>query len=180
MTKPNIKLFADERISVLPIPKSPKGNKYAVTNYGRIISFTTQPEEGILLKPGKVSGYPSLSIRIRGANKTFLIHRLVAEYFLRRPDRSYKFVIHFNNKKEDNHYQNLKWATFEQSQQHMQAHRKEARLGNYKLTDTKVMQIKKLLASGKNRLSIIAKRFGVTDMQVHRIKTGENWSHIKI
>lgn len=180
MTKPNIKLYADERFEILPIPRTPKGNKYAITNYGRAISYTTTPPEGRFLKPGTVSGYPSLSVRVGGVKKTFLIHRLVAEYFLRKPDRTYRFVIHFNNRKDDNHYQNLKWATFEQSQKHLQKHRKDARIGNYKLTDIKVMQIKKLIASGKNRLNIIAKRFGVTDMQIHRIKTGENWGHVKI
>lgn len=180
MTKPNIKLFADERISVLPIPKSPKGNKYAVTSYGRIISFTTRPEEGVFLKQGKVSGYPSFGCYVRGGTKTFLTHRLVAKYFLRQPDRTYKFVIHLNNKKEDNHYKNLKWANFEQSRKHMTLARREQGAGNYKLTAAKVMRIKKMLAEGKTQLKSIAERYGVTDMQIYRIKTGENWSHVKI
>jgi DNA-binding Xre family transcriptional regulator len=32
----------------------------------------------------------------------------------------------------------------------------------------------------KTRLKIIAKRFGVSEMTLQRIKTGENWGHIKI
>jgi uncharacterized protein YjcR len=40
--------------------------------------------------------------------------------------------------------------------------------------------IKRKLLNGKTRLKMIAKQFGVSDMQIHRIKTGENWSHVKI
>lgn len=180
MAKSTIKLLSNERIKVLPIPKTPMGNKYALTNYGRIISFTLDPTEGRFLKSTRVSGYPAVSVRVRGINKTFLIHRLVAHHFLSKPDSSYKFVLHRNHKKEDNHSQNLKWATFEQQQKHTITHRKENRTGNYKLTDARVVQIKKQLLIGKKNLRSIAAQFGVTDMQIHRIKTGENWGHIKV
>lgn len=175
-----LKLLPNERIEVLPIPRSPKGNKYAITNYGRILSFQKEPKEGNLLKSGVVSGYPSLSVRVKGNNKTFLIHRLVAKYFLKQPDKSYKYVIHLNNVKEDNHYKNLKWTTFDQMQEHMQADRRLKKIGNYKLTEARVLMIKKQLADGKKTLKEIAERFKVTDMQIHRIKTGENWSHVKL
>ena len=51
-----------------------------------------------------------------------------------------------------------------------------------KLTVTKVMLIKKLLAKPeqRTRLKMIAKQFGVSEMQIRRIKSGENWSHVKI
>ena len=51
-----------------------------------------------------------------------------------------------------------------------------------KLTVTKVMLIKKLLAKPEQttRLKMIAKQFGVSEMQIRRIKTGENWSQVKI
>jgi DNA-binding Xre family transcriptional regulator len=38
---------------------------------------------------------------------------------------------------------------------------------------------KKLLdPNRKTRYKILAKQFGVSEMQLHRIKTGENWGHI--
>jgi hypothetical protein len=51
-----------------------------------------------------------------------------------------------------------------------------------KLTVTKVIHIKKLLAKPNRttRLKMIAKQFGVSEMQISRIKSGENWSHIKV
>jgi len=44
------------------------------------------------------------------------------------------------------------------------------------------MVIKKLLANPKQttRLKMIAKQFGVSEMQIRRIKSGENWGYIKV
>ena len=48
-----------------------------------------------------------------------------------------------------------------------------------KLDIRKVKGIKKLLKE-KNTLKFIAEKYGVSDMQIHRIKTKENWAHVKI
>ena len=48
-----------------------------------------------------------------------------------------------------------------------------------KLSEAKVLVIKKMLAKGKT-LREIADKYKVSDMQIHRIKTGENWSHVKL
>lgn len=50
------------------------------------------------------------------------------------------------------------------------------------LTQTQVMLLKKKLLdpNRKTRLKILAKRYGVSEMTLHRIKTGENWGHIKV
>ncbi len=32
----------------------------------------------------------------------------------------------------------------------------------------------------KRRLKMIAKQFGVSEMQIRRIASGENWGHVKI
>ena len=49
---------------------------------------------------------------------------------------------------------------------------------NAKLTVEKVKQIKLLLSNGKS-LKAIAAKYKVSDMQIHRIKTGENWKQVK-
>ena len=51
-----------------------------------------------------------------------------------------------------------------------------------KLTADKVKQIKVALFKSKKQptLKALAKKFRVSDMQIHRIKTGENWSHVKV
>jgi hypothetical protein len=93
---------------------------------------------------------------------------------------------------------NLKWATREEMLQHQHTSPKvqKARIqsgkriaeysknnitGN-KLTISQVIHVKKLLADPKRktRLKIIAKKFDISEMQLFRIKKGENWGHIKI
>lgn len=51
-----------------------------------------------------------------------------------------------------------------------------------KLTITEVIRLKKRLAdpNRKTRMKMLAKQFGISEMQVYRIKNGENWGHIKI
>jgi DNA invertase Pin-like site-specific DNA recombinase len=50
------------------------------------------------------------------------------------------------------------------------------------LTSPDVVRIKKLILNPnrKTRLKIIAKQFGISEMQLYRIKTGENWGHIQV
>jgi hypothetical protein len=44
------------------------------------------------------------------------------------------------------------------------------------------MVIKTILSrpNQKTRLKMIAKQFGVSEMQIRRIASGENWGHVKI
>ncbi|MFM9026986.1 MAG: hypothetical protein ACKOQ6_03215, partial [Bacteroidota bacterium] len=49
-----------------------------------------------------------------------------------------------------------------------------------KLTVDQVRRIKRLVAApGRNfLLKDIARQFGISEMQLYRIKSGENWSHV--
>ena len=178
-TNKKLKLNAGERIEIIPIKKSPNGNRYAITNQGRVISFTDKPMQGHFLRPGTISGYPGISVSSGQEKKSFLIHRLVAKFFLNQPSKQHKFVIHHNFKKDDNHYKNLKWTTREQQNLHQRNNPIE-RMGNAKLNKDQVRKIKQKLLDGKSTLKTIAKKFGVSDMQIFRIKSGENWGHIKL
>ena len=51
---------------------------------------------------------------------------------------------------------------------------------NHKLTEEQVIQIKLLLKEGKISQRKIAKMFGVSQMTISHIKTGKNWSYIKV
>jgi hypothetical protein len=51
-----------------------------------------------------------------------------------------------------------------------------------KLSESKVKVIKKLLAgpNRKTRIKMIARQFKVSEMQIFRIQSGENWGHVTI
>jgi DNA-binding Xre family transcriptional regulator len=167
--------------------------RYDVSNYGRIRSFqagskpdTAGNQTGSIIKGSVIQGYRSLNIRSAGKTLNRYVHKLVAEYFLTPEQPNQTFVIHLDHDKQNNYYQNLKWVTKDEMIEH---NRNNPNLKNrtiprstrnYKLTESKVKIIKKLLKNEKNRLKMIAKQFGITHTQLNRIRSGENWKHVTI
>jgi AraC-like DNA-binding protein len=54
------------------------------------------------------------------------------------------------------------------------------RIVGLKLTAAQVKQIKKIIGDPKRKLTMkkLAARYGVSEMTLYRIKSGENWSRI--
>ena len=165
---------------------------YAVSNYGRIVSYAEKLEEGTLLKGGVIGGYPVLKVRPNGKDKTLYIHKIVGHYFVRKENEEQRYIIHLDYNKTNNPVRNLRWATKEEMERHQQKNphvlkaRERRKLvkpqKGHKLTSTQVMLLKKRIfdPNRKTRLKLLAKQFGISEMQLYRIKSGENWSHIKL
>ena len=94
--------------------------------------------------------------------------------------------------KKNNKVENLKWADKDSMYAHQQknptvikAREKQARYKpqtGHKLSSTDVMRIKKKIwdPRRKTRLKLIASQFDISEMQLYRIKSGENWSHVRV
>jgi hypothetical protein len=195
--KNQVKFLPNEEFREVQLHESLK-NKYAISNRGRLISFTTNMQKGRLLEGGKVDGYKILRYSIREADKLKykykFFYKLVAEAFLPKENEEQTFVLHLDYVRDNDLLRNLKWATREEMiahsnrSPHVQAAREKfvsEKLGSKavaKLDSTQVMRIKKLLAlpDQKTRKSMIAKQFGITTMQLRRIETGENWGYVTI
>lgn len=158
--------------------------KYEVSNLGRVKSYAVNKEEGTILRGGNVNGYLSVMVRFRNGDTQWnYIHRLVAKSFLENSDpKKKKYVIHLDFDKQNNAAYNLRWATLAELHEHNNHNPNviKRRVTGYKLTEADVRVIKKLLKSNKTRLSMIAKRFGITHTQLNRIRSGENWGHVKV
>ncbi|HQV00315.1 MAG: hypothetical protein JNK61_04065 [Bacteroidia bacterium] len=153
----------------------------------RLLADDTALLNGINAKYKKEFRADELS---RTINKAFLIHKLVGQNFCRKPNSNYQFVIHLDYNKLNNKYDNLKWATQAEVTQHSATNplvlkaikaRRGKRIegaNNYKLTESKVMIIKKRIAEGKP-LRTIAKQFKVSETQILRIKRKINWANVK-
>lgn len=194
---PKLLVFPNEDFREIVMHDSLK-LRYAISNKGRIISFKDSMIYGRILNGGFQDGYRIIrfSIKENGIKKYrhLFLFRLVADYFLTKTSDEQTFVVHLDYVRDNDDVRNLRWATREEMLNHgkkspkvIAAQKKfiEGRFGAdavAKLTSTKVMHIKKLLANPNRttRKKIIAKQFGVTTMQIRRIETGENWSHIKI
>jgi hypothetical protein len=160
---------------------------YEISNYGRLKSFQSDPKEGALINGSVIQGYRSLNIRVAGGRTiNRYVHKLVAESFATRESEEHRYVIHLDYDKQNNHYNNLKWVTKAQMTEHNRENPAllnrvmPRRTRNYKLTESKVKMIKKLLKNENNRLKMIAKQFGITHTQLNRIRSGENWKHVTI
>jgi len=119
----------------------------------------------------------------------FLVHRLVATYFLDAPTVEEKVVAHLDYDKLNNRVENLKWMTLDENKLHQhkspfviaekleRKYKPKDKPSYSKLTVTQVMLVKKELNRGVPA-SRLAKNFRVSGQQISRIKSGENWGHI--
>ena len=175
--------YRNERWQEIDFETDLPHDKYEVSTLGRIKSYAIDKVNGKILKGGLVNGYRCISVKF-GENiiRQYYVHRLVAETFIKKDSKDQYYVIHLDYNKENNAIYNLKWAT----EQELVAHNNKnpevikRRTTGYKLTEADVRVIKRLLKSQKTRLSMIAKRFGITHTQLNRIRSGENWGHVKV
>ena len=165
-------------------------NRYAVSNLGRIASYKQDVlKDGKLLSGSLTTGYRTLNLHRPDNKGTLYIHREMAKIFLKKMSPKHKYVIHRNHRKLDNNIKNLRWSTLEQMILHQQGSpakiayklKQANRTEGLKLTATQVKKIKAVLNSKSRNITIkkLAENYGVSEMTMYRIKSGENWGRIK-
>lgn len=167
---------------------------YQVSTHGRIKRITNGPStySGRLLKPTiHHSGYMEVSLCKNGKQyKSLRIHMLVLITFVgKRPNK--QECRHLNGNRHNNMLSNLTWGTHKENMQDRINHGRciVPRGSSHnlaKLTETQVVEIKKLLGSTlKNKhnkgltLKEIAQQYGVSIPTISYIKTGKTWKHVE-
>ena len=157
---------------------------------GAKTSFIKEEEKELTTLQKALSKALAVNTKKRTINYHSLIHRLVANHFLPKPSPNKTIVAHVDFNKLNNYVNNLIWMTPEVNYAHqvnspyVVAEIKRRLSGgpsisqNFKLTVTKVMLLKKLLNVGKKTVKQLSKQFKVSDMQIIRIRRGENWTSI--
>lgn len=156
--------------------------KYEISSHGRVKSYAIDKENGRIMRGSNINGYLAIMVRFTNSKtRSYYIHRLVAETFIRRPSSEHNYVIHVDYDKQNNHRSNLAWVTEKELVDHNNQNPAvlKKRSTGYKLTESDVKVIKRLLRSNKTRLSMIAKRFKITHTQLNRIRSGENWGNVQ-
>ncbi len=163
---------------------------YAVSTRGRCVSFKEKREDGKLIRGKLTEGFPVIMVTLAHKRKSLLLHRLVAQTFIGPAPSPEHRIIHLDYNKENNSPANLKWvdkAEWEEHQNHnpkviatREAQKDKKPYQGHKLNATRVALLKKKLfdPERKTRLKLLARQFGISEMQLYRIKTGENWSHV--
>ncbi|MFZ9386548.1 MAG: NUMOD4 domain-containing protein [Chitinophagaceae bacterium] len=164
-------------------------NRYAVSTMGRIASYKKDVlGDGKLLNGSLTTGYRTLNLHRPDDNGTLYIHREIARLFLEKKSPRARYVIHRNHNKLDNAVKNLRWATPEEMITHQQKspakiaykEKQANKTEGLKLTAAQVRKIKAVLSSKNRKLTIkkLAEQYGVSEMTIYRIKSGENWARI--
>lgn len=164
-------------------------NRYAISTEGRIASYKKNIlEDGKILRGSLTTGYRTLNLHRPDNKGTLYIHREMAKIFLKKPSAKHKYVIHKNHDKLDNNIKNLRWATLEQMIDHQQKspakiaykEKQANRTRGLKLTAAQVRKIKNILKNKDRKITIkkLAQKYGVSEMTMYRIKSGENWDRI--
>lgn len=166
-----------------PIPFADK--RYEISNYGRVKSYCYDKHNGKILKPGSTKGFYTVTFKSNGKKKTFLVHKLVAQIFIPKDNEDQVIAIHLDWNKKNNYFKNLKWVTKNEAYDRIMPRLQEINkiknkgiIRNSKLKPKDVELLKSMLDRGVKQ-NVIAKLFSISEMQVTRIKRGENWSKIK-
>lgn len=120
---------------------------YQISNFGNIKAITKSKPDGKLRKLEKAKSkntfYYRISLWKNNQQKRFLVHRLVAEYFLPAPTLEQTQVNHIDNNSLNNCVTNLEWCTPSENMQHShtqgrQEHvKKAAAIGRKKAANAK-------------------------------------------
>ncbi|HQQ93073.1 MAG TPA: hypothetical protein PLQ93_00845 [Bacteroidia bacterium] len=164
---------------------------YMISDLGR---FGVKKADGkIEVRQFKATGgYYRYNTRQKGRNKAIFLFKEVARAFLRKPSPSHRFIVHKDHNYLNDRADNLKWATASEHRLHTaqsprsvlaRKRRVITKSSHSKVLNEKtVTELKKMIWDPKRKLSFrqIAERFGVSEMQIYRIKNGEFWFHIRV
>jgi hypothetical protein len=147
-----------------------KRSRYGQTTWH---SFAEKPCIGEKLS---AKGYQ----RVRIANKTHQVHRLVAEYFIPNPENKPQ-INHKDGNKTNNKVSNLEWVTNQENRTHAvnnKLHVCGEAMYNAKLTEAKVKEIRYLYDITKLTQKEIGELFNVNQQLVSKICLRHAWKHI--
>jgi len=81
---------------------------YKINKKGDVYSISFKK---FLKQQTTADGYKSITLVNNNVKKSFLMHRLIAEYFVKNDNKEeYNTVHHIDKDKTNNHYKNLKWC----------------------------------------------------------------------
>jgi len=181
-----VKAFWNEQWKPVNFGSVTKNCDYQISNFGRIKSVDKITKRERQLNGAKARGGLIMLNQKLKDNSTGIvyIHRFVAENFLTPPSDKHEYILHIDYDKANNKVNNLKWATEEEWKEYQKKnpHHKgrPARTKNYKLTETQVRLMKRMLLRGKTKRKIIARKFGVSENCAYKIEKGIRWAHVNI
>lgn len=161
---------------------------YSVSNLGRVKSFKKYhgTNERILRQSKNIGKYLKIDLRKNGIPKTKQVHRLVYETHIEKLKEGYD-AHHINEDKENNFVDNLESKPHpehlrdhnigkiisEKTRNAMSKGKKGEYNPNYKISNQKYINIEVDIEKRELNGKEIAKKYGVSQMTISRIKSGK-------
>ena len=166
--------------------------EYMISNHGRF--GVLKNNKGLIeARPFLPTGrYYRFNTRQKGKSVALFLFKEVAKAFLKKPSSKHNSVIHKDHNYLNDHVDNLVWATKQVHRTHVTkspnsilARKRKAILKSVHsliLNEKSIVALKKMIWDPKRKLSLkkIAEKFGVSEMQIYRIKTGQFWFHVRV
>jgi len=154
---------------------------YQVSNFGNVKSLRRIVKQGWgyriiperILNKTTNKGYQYVGLYLNGSNKTYLVHRLVANSFIENKKNKSQ-VNHINCDKTDNKITNLEWCTPKENMKHAKENnliKKVSRKGYLNNRSKKVVD----LCSGKiyDTVASAALEIGYSQPYLNRMLNGQ-------
>lgn len=176
------------------------GGVYQVSTLGRVWCLYSSTNKGSTTFPGTWSrtklatprlrklsvnkrGYQTVCLSLPGVKaRTYMVHALVLSTFVGpRPDGM--GARHLNDIKTDNRLDNLCWGTQADNISDVTRNglgHEGIKSPHAKLTDEKVVQMRRFYFSGKKSLQELGEEAGVSIATAQRAVTGTGWRHVKV
>lgn len=164
----------------MPYIIPPYKGEYEVSSHGqvrrnsKILSQSNQSREE--------NSYKAVSFSVGNKQKSHLVHRLVAQTFLKDTSAG-NIVNHKDGDKTNNTVENLEWCDYLHNNRHAYATGLNNQTGSNnhqsKLTEDDVATIKRLLKQKVMKHQLIADKYGVHFTLISRIHRNLAWQHIE-
>jgi hypothetical protein len=161
---------------------------YKISSHGRVMSYGIYSGKRKRVKPPiilQLSGpskcgrkkYNTALLCKDGEYKSFLVHRLVAFYFVDNP-MNYVIVNHEDGDKLNNYFENLKWCTDVQNKQHAIQTGLTNQVGdNSVLSKLNADQVRSIRTS-ISKATPLAKMYGVSIQTILNVRNRVTYSNI--
>lgn len=92
--------------------------QYEISSTGLVCSLKYGKRR--ILTPGRSRGYLRVTLSKNNTQKRYLVHRLVALYFIPRVPGK-RIINHIDGNPSNNNIENLEWCTFSENEKHAHA-----------------------------------------------------------
>ena len=161
------------------------GNQGTIRSIDRTVTRSNKqyPKKGVVLKTFKNNrGYTTVWLYNNGNKKYCLLHRIVAESWIKNPQNKPE-VNHINGNKDDNRVINLEWVTKSENEKHSYMlglkSAKGEKNGRAILTEDDVRQIRILYGTGNYTQKELGKLYNIDYTNIGRIYKGKLWACVK-